>query len=198
MNFSSFLKPNYLSSKIAFIQSVCWDSFMSEGSLQLESCLLYPSKFDFHLNCWLSCSYFFNMSTSFLFILSFLCNAAQNGDFFFYFIFALRWKNTFHLLYKIHWHWLIFYIAFEKYPKIVYAVRGHTCNTNSKHRICWMPPNMLPDLLYSAVLLFLFHALHYISYLVSLEGVKSFQSHCSSPDVCIHLLFFLISLSVLI
>lgn len=31
-------------------------------------------------------------------------------------------------------------------------------------------PNLLPDLLYSAVLLFLFHALHYISYLVSLEG----------------------------
>lgn len=45
-----FSEAKKVLSKIASLQSVCSDSSMSEGSLQLESFLFYPSKFDFHFN----------------------------------------------------------------------------------------------------------------------------------------------------
>lgn len=45
-----FSEAKNILSKIASLQIVYSDSSMSEGSLQLESFLFYPSKFDFHLN----------------------------------------------------------------------------------------------------------------------------------------------------
>lgn len=57
--FFSDLVPNYLSSKITSIQRL--DSSVSEGTVQLKSCLLYRPKLNFHPNQWLIGNYVYKI-----------------------------------------------------------------------------------------------------------------------------------------
>lgn len=157
--------------------SVCSDSSMSEGSLQLESFLFYPSKFDFHLNHWLLCIYSFNVSTFSFYAIISMSRGTECWDFLF--ISSLLWggKSTF----------ISLYLNTLTFSNFIYCVskvsKDCLCSERARTQQKQQTASMLGvifiitsfDLLYSAVLLFLFQALHRISYLVSFVGSSAFS-----------------------
>lgn len=145
-------------------RAVCsWRVFFS-----IRQSLTFISTTDFCASTW----------ALFLFIPSILCHAAQNAEIFFLFhlCFGVE-KNTFISLYLNTLTFSNFIYCVSKVSKD--CLCSERARTHQKQQTASVPGVIFIitsfDLLYSAVLLLLFQALHRISYLVSFVGSSAFS-----------------------